>query len=559
MKYSLPFVCAATTILLLTTSAAYAQVPEKVPQNLWKTFQTGARPGNLGGGAIESAVRRAVQKANVTLPDPVHNTSDFKEIENILSAYSQTTQHQVLTIQDVANAAALVHNERWVHYAVLQGADVNQTLVQAINPKDNYAFANHLFEIYRPNPEALEAFFVKAAEQPLADEKVVWLAKHGVNPNATDELGNGVLHKLAQRGLVEEQTLDALKEVGANFDLRNHLEMTPLFSALPHPLFVQALVERGANPLREDKDNLMPVQKAQQQLQDPSLDAQTAEALNQSIDILETAAGEFAKGDLFRGLRWSDRYDFQQLQARREKLKQENLPNPNEIPADQEELQQLLEEYAYLQESDGSMKANNIAKMACMSGKDRWAFVALWHGATPADVLFYALRYGRYELAEKMITQYHANPNGKIQEWGEPLPIALARSSTEGFLWLFDRFKGQLVLRTSKTSALHAAADGGQTELIVPLKEAGLDINLIDEYGHTLLGASHVGHYPDFLEKALQEGANPKIGKPLESLTSTLELLKSGGYASLETIQTLRRSKRILEDALKKRPKKVAD
>ena len=193
--------------------------------------------------------------------------------------------------------------------------------------------------------------------------------------------------------------------------------------------------------------------------------------------------------------------------------------------------------------------------MAGMSGKDRWAFVALWHGAKVADVLYYALRYGRYELAEKLITEYHVNPNGEIQDWREPLPIALAGSSTEGFLWLLERFQGQLVLKTSRTSALHSAADGGQVGLIIPLKQAGLDINIVDKDGNTLLAALHVIHYPDFLEKALQEGADPTIGEPLGHLTFSLNLLEGSGYASPEEIEKMKESKKILEEALQQRAK----
>ncbi len=554
MKRPLSFACMIVTIFSLTAPVIHAQVPRKIITSILKTPRVGVRPAHLNiSSSVRAAVWRAVQHANIMLPDPVHNASDFREIQKMLSAYSQATRCQISNIQDIANAVAFARNERWVHYAVLQGADVNQTLVQAINPQDNYALANHLFEIYRPAPESLEPLLVQVAEQPFADEKIVWLVRHGVNPNATDELGNGVLHKLAERGFVQEQTLDVLKDMGANFNLANRLQITPLFPALLHPQFVQALVERGANPLVEDKDGLIPAQKARQQLQDPALDEQTTQALKKSIGILETSAGDWATRGLFREVRWSDQYDLQQLQAWREKLKQENLPNPSEVVADQEELEQLLEEYAFLQEPNGSMKANNIAKMACMSGKDRWAFVALWYRAEPADVLYYALRYGRYELAEKLITEYHANPNGKIEEWGEPLPIALARSSTEGTLWLMERFQGQLVLKTSKTSALHSAADGGETELIVPLKQAGLDINVVDEDGNTLLSESHVICYPDFLEKALEEGADPTIGKPLNHLEFGLNLMEVGGYASPEEIEKVKESKKILEKALQER------
>lgn len=555
MKHTLSAFVAMTICLFIVPSAD-AQ-PLKVITSTQKATQAGTQIGKTWEiiiPQVETNLLRAIQQAKFALPDPTHNASDRIEMEKMLSEYHQITACPISSIHDIAKAAALAKNESWVHYTVLHGADVNQAIVEAIDAKDGFAFANRLFEIYRPTPQSLEQLLIQVAEQPFAEEKVVWLIKHGVNPNATDAFGDGVLHKLARRGFFEEQTLDVLKEAGANFNLTNKFEMTPLFPALTHPLFVEALLERGTNPFQEDIDGLTPAQKARQKLQDPSLDKRTINALNKSIDILEISETEQRFGGAFADLQWQDYYDFKQLNALRKKLKSENLPNPTQVPADAQELEQLMEKYAFLLDPSGKISPINTAKMACMSGKDRWAFVALWYKADPADVLFYALSYGRYELADKLITKYHANPNGKIQEWGEPLPIALARSSTQGMLWLLERFNGQVVLNTPYTSALHSAAEGGQTELIVPLKQAGLDINILDKYSNTLLGAIHVMRHPDFLEKALQEGADPSIGNPLNHINFFQKTMTEGNdWITPEEIATVAKSKEILEKALQER------
>lgn len=164
-----------------------------------------------------------------------------------------------------------------------------------------------------------------------------------------------------------------------------------------------------------------------------------------------------------------------------------------------------------------------------------------WNGWSSLDIASY---YGLYTVIEPILKQSKANIDDPKVYFGTPLQIASASGYKEVVQTLLeygasvypDYKHSEHIPRhvdpyrdVSSTSALHAACEQNQIDIVRLLLSRNIDVDLVTSQGTALQVACSLGH-DKLVTLLLSNGANPNCET---SIKSCLRLASSKGYGSI--------------------------